>query len=143
MPQLQYTSASAPTRHPFALQAAKFSLYAPIAVVLLNIMMTGLRQNPQSGTESAMRAVNLSVGIISMTILLAGLILGIVALFGIKRHGPEKIMLRAIVGVSINVVLLSLFVLVLITALLIVHRPAAVKPPPPSPMSFLHKTPPH
>src|SRR5688572_19184773 len=77
----------------FGEQAARFSLYAPFAVLLIGLLTLGNRD--QWG-------VGITIGVINILLLVAGLGLGIVALLSMRRFGRERILGRAIVGILLN-----------------------------------------
>lgn len=52
--------------------------------------------------------VKIITGSLSVLLILLGFVFGIVALFGVRRHGRKGILGRAIVGVCINGVLIAL-----------------------------------
>ena len=78
----------------FPKQAAIFSLCAPFISFLISIVV-----RPQLQGD---RIATIVLGSISSLIILAGLVFGIMALVATKRHGREGIFGRAIVGTTIN-----------------------------------------
>jgi hypothetical protein len=80
-------------KEPFAVQAAKFSLWAPLILIVINLAakMAGL-------DESVLTAIG---GVAAISYVVA-FILGIVALFGIRKHGRQGILVRAVLGIMIN-----------------------------------------
>jgi hypothetical protein len=86
-------------REPFAVQAAKFSMWAPLILILINMAarMAGL-------DDSVLMAIG---GVAAISYVVA-FILGIVALFGIRKHGRHGILVRAVLGILINGLILGL-----------------------------------
>ena len=101
---------------PFARQAAKASWLAPFIAIVMGFFGNALANSNPDGPSS--RTVSLVVGALALIIVLAGLILGVLALFGIKKHGARGILVPAIVGI----VLSSGYLYLLISAILIVRR---------------------
>src|SRR6266540_1637911 len=50
------------------------------------------------------------IELIALALMLVGLALGVISLFGIRRHGTKHILAPALVGILINGLLLSIFV---------------------------------
>jgi len=94
-PPKQYTQE--PTT-PFAEHAAKFSLYAPVAVFLVGCCMFGNKD----------RGVGLALAGLSVLLITAGLCLGIFAVVSVKKYGPERILGRAISGIILNGIALAM-----------------------------------
>src|SRR4029079_2571363 len=98
---------------PFAEHAAKFSLYAPIAVFLLGCCMFGNKD----------RGVGLALAGLSMLLVAAGLCMGIFALLSVRKYGPERLLGRAVGGIILNGIALAM-----IGGLLVMARsPAVIK----------------
>ena len=74
---------------PFSQQAAKGSWVSFVAVTV--ILLIG----KQSGS-----AVILDIAAIILAVM--GIIAGIIALFGIRKHGVKKILAPALVGITLN-----------------------------------------
>jgi hypothetical protein len=74
-------------------QAARFSLYTPITVGLINCFTMGNRD--QAGVATAILAIN-------VCLILAGFGLGIYALLSMRRFGRQRILWRSIVGLTWN-----------------------------------------
>lgn len=87
---------------PFAEQAAKFSMYAPLAAFLINCCIYSNKE------RSAVMAL-MWLGIL---LIVAGFGLGIFALISVKKYGPERILGRAIVGVILNGLALAMILYV-------------------------------
>ena len=84
----------------FPKQAALFSLVAPFVGFGIGIF----GQQAVQGN----RAAAIILGCISTLLILTGFVLGIIALFGIKKYGKKGILGRAIAGVCINGVIILL-----------------------------------
>jgi hypothetical protein len=83
-----------PPANSFARQAALCSVIAPF--ISFGIGIFG--QQAVQGN----RAAAVILGGVSMLLILAGFIFGIVALFGMKKHGPKGILGKALAGICIN-----------------------------------------
>jgi hypothetical protein len=94
-----------PPANSFARQAALFSLLAPVVSIGINLF-------GQQGVQGN-RIGMIILGGTCTLIILAGFVLGIVALFGTKKHGRKGIFGRAIAGICINGILI-LFMLIAI-----------------------------
>jgi uncharacterized membrane protein YeaQ/YmgE (transglycosylase-associated protein family) len=81
----------------FAHQAAKLSWACPIIVFLL--LMFGRQVSSP-----------VILDLIALLLIVVGLIFGVIALFGISKHGRKGILAPAIVGIIINGLLLFIFV---------------------------------
>jgi hypothetical protein len=103
---------------PFPVQAAKFSLYVPIVIVVLNCVLNSTLNKPNdtAASTSMNHVALLLIGILCQLGLVAGLVLGIVALFGIKKHGAKRILPRAITGILLNAFFLAASIAVLVMA---------------------------
>jgi hypothetical protein len=84
-------------KEPFAVQAAKFSLWAPLVAIVVNIAARTTSDITQQG-----------IGFVALGLYVMGLILGVVALFGMGRHGRKGILVRAVLGVCLNGAMLGL-----------------------------------
>jgi hypothetical protein len=119
-PQICYTDTSAaagydsrnmrPTRssgetQSFGEQAARFSLYVPLAVIFIGCLTRG--NSDQPGVAMAMFWIN-------VLLIIGGFVLGIVALATVKRYGPERIVGRAIFGIIFNGLALAVLASVLL-----------------------------
>src|SRR5438105_7328743 len=90
-------------------QAAKASWVAPIITVVLGFLTsTSVGRNGDTAT--------LVVAVLNVLLLLLGLVFGVFALFGVRRHGKPGILAPAVVGVCING---SLIVLMAVSVLLL------------------------
>lgn len=87
----------------FSHQAAKLSWACPIIILVLGML-------------SRQAGVRVIIEIASLAIIVAGLLCGIIALFGIRTHGKRGILAPAIVGILINGALLFIFVTNFLTA---------------------------
>jgi hypothetical protein len=89
-------ASSAPESKILAKQAAKASWLAPILVWFLGALGAGL----------GARVIVDSIGLL---LIIGGLLLGILSLLGIRKHGAQGILLPAVVGITINALLLVIF----------------------------------
>lgn len=87
-----------PGKQPFAKQAARFSAWAPAICILLSVVTTPLAKEP---------GLRMMFAWVSLFLLIAGFILGIVALFGMRKHGRKGILLPAILGTVLNFLFLG------------------------------------
>jgi hypothetical protein len=90
-------------------QAARFSLYAPFVVFLIAAIGRG---SHEPGVAIALVSIN-------MLLILAGFVLGIFALVSIRRYGSQYILGRAIGGLLLNgmaITVILIFVLPLLLA---------------------------
>ena len=87
----------------FAHQAAKLSWACPIVVFVLVAF----------GGQVGARVI---IELIALLLIVVGLIFGVIALFGISKHGTKGILAPAIVGIIINGLLLLIFVMNFMTA---------------------------
>src|ERR1700744_702258 len=78
-------------------QAAKLSWICPLLIFLL--LMVGKQLNAP-----------LAIDLIGVFLMVLGLVFGIVALFGISKHGVKGILFQAAVGITINGLLLFIFI---------------------------------
>jgi hypothetical protein len=91
----------------FTVQAAKASWIIPI--ITIGIMVVGRSAfNAQFGA--------LLLGGIIILFLVIGIILGIIGLFGCKRHGPKATVIPSLIGILLNGGLLSLLLIIAVTA---------------------------
>ena len=88
---------------PFAVQAAKASWAAPLLTIAIGFGAKTVSADPETG-----RTIMLIAGLISILLVLAGLVLGVVALFGIPKHGMKGILLPSIIGIALCSLWLSL-----------------------------------
>jgi hypothetical protein len=89
--------AEKPAGKAFAHQAAKASWAGPIVVFVLLVF----------GHQIASQVL---LELIALALILAGMGLGIAALFGIRKHGRKGILVPALVGLVINGLLLLIFI---------------------------------
>ncbi len=78
-------------------QAAKLSWACPIIVFVLVAF----------GGQVGARVI---IELIALLLIIVGLASGVIALFGISRHGPKGILAPAMVGIILNGLLLFIFV---------------------------------
>jgi hypothetical protein len=77
----------------FGEQAARFSLYAPLMVLVIGIFRYANKSQPQ--------ILYILLGV-NLFLVLAGSLLGIAALLSMRWYGRRGILVRAVVGVVIN-----------------------------------------
>jgi hypothetical protein len=87
----------------FASQAATFSLVAPLLCIGMNVFA--------GETVHGNRIAMMVLGGTCALLIIAGLVLGIVALFATRRHGRKGILGKAVAGVCINGIIVALMVL--------------------------------
>lgn len=97
-----------PAKEPLAVQAAKFSLYAPIVAVFLGFLSTTMKLDAarDSVTSRGVASGQAVIGIVNMVLIALGFIAGIYALACIKKVGKRGILWRSVFGLSINSVLI-------------------------------------
>ncbi len=84
----------AETRESFGVQAARFSLLAPLTVVLIGVLTRlSLGQFPR---------VVIAIAWINAGLIVIGFLLAIAALISMRRFGPDRILIQGIVGGVIN-----------------------------------------
>jgi predicted membrane protein len=81
----------------FTHQAAKASWIAPLVVIALFVF----------GHQVAARVI---LELIALVLIVAGICLGIAALFGIRKHGRKGIFAPALAGLILNGLLLFIFI---------------------------------
>ena len=84
---------------------AKNSWQLPLMTLLLMVFLTPVIKDPK---------VSILMGIIYLLLFLGGLICGILACFGTKTHGKKRILTPGIVGVTLNLSILSLLIAIAI-----------------------------
>jgi len=84
---------------PFAVQAAKASWIAPLMAIVLGIAGTTFASGDSHTDPETLRTIALILGGICGVIVVAGLVFGIAALFGIRKHGAKGILLPSIIGI--------------------------------------------
>ncbi|MHC4087017.1 MAG: DUF4190 domain-containing protein [Planctomycetota bacterium] len=93
------TPAAQTAKTPFARQAAKASWVAPLLCLSLSYL-----------TKPASRVGNMAMVIFMLSFIVAGLVFGIIALFGIRKYGRKGILKPAIAGIIVNVLFISLII---------------------------------
>jgi hypothetical protein len=88
-------------KKPFAFQAAQASLLAPLTAVGVSIVV-----NVGMGNQATPLA-KIITGSLCVLLIVLGLVFGIVALFGVRRHGSKGILGRAVAGVCVNGILIA------------------------------------
>lgn len=94
-----------PKPNSFAHQAAKASWIIGVVVVFL-------------GFGKRIAGLGLALDLVTLLVVVVGLVLGTVALFGIRKYGPKGILANALVGIAIN----GLFLLIFLTNFLAAVR---------------------
>jgi hypothetical protein len=87
-----------PTPNAFAHRAAKASWIICVVVMLLN------------GFGKRIVGLGVALELVAFLGLVVGLVMGIVALFGIRKYGTKGILANALVGIVINGLFLLIFV---------------------------------
>jgi hypothetical protein len=108
-----------PEKLPFPYQAAKASWMAPLLAIALGFAGTTMLQNNQNLGEQgagAIRSGKIVIGLIAIAIVVVGIVFGILALFGIKKHGPKGILIPSIAGLLLSSGYLYLVVSTLLIA---------------------------
>jgi hypothetical protein len=101
-------SPPAPTKKPFAYQAAQVALWAPLIALFIGIgANSALRNTSGASSDSMTRIAWIIVGGFNLLLLLLGLVMGIVALVGASRHKFKGIVGRAVAGIVISVLFLG------------------------------------
>ena len=95
---LGYKSQQPAASGSFAPLAARLSWLAPIVAIVFLVVAGGVGE-----TEPVARII----GVVGMLILLAGIALGIIALANVRRAGRDGVLGPAIVGLSVNFLLLA------------------------------------
>src|SRR5438876_9287575 len=105
----------------FASQAAKGSWVSAAMIFLLVAL----------GQRTGARVI---IEFVALFIMVAGLILGVIALFGIRKYGTKGILAPAVVGIAINGLLLFIFLTNFIAA-----RAKAQREEKPSPSTVVQR----
>lgn len=92
-------------KKPFAFQAAQASLLAPLTAVGVSIVV-----NAGMGNQAS-PLVKIITGSLCVLLIVLGFVFGIVALFGVRRHGKKGILGRAIAGIAINGVIIAFMII--------------------------------
>jgi hypothetical protein len=87
----------APQTPAFAHQAAKLSWACPVVVFVM--LALGRRFSAP-----------VIIDLVALLLIVVGLAFGVIALFGIPKHGVKGILAQALVGIILNGLLLSIFV---------------------------------
>lgn len=86
-------------KEPFAVQAAKASWLAPVIAVALNFFVNIVVSGDGRTDLATKHIIILVSGGLAIAIVLSGLVLGIIALCGIQRHGAKRIVVPALIGI--------------------------------------------
>jgi len=100
---------------PFARQAAKGSWVSAVIVFLLLAF----------GGRTGARAV---LELVALLLIVAGFVLGVVAIFGIRKHGKKGILAPALIGIIINAVLIFIFLTNFLAARARAQRRSDIRP---------------
>lgn len=111
---------SQPAAAPFAKKAATFSAVAPFVGMAINIF--GRHAAPDN------RTLVIVLGAASTLLVVAGFVCALVGLFGVRRHGPQGILGRALAGAFMNGLLIAVM-LVTLSAMLKTGGQAPQPPP--------------
>jgi hypothetical protein len=113
-----------PGKLSFPQQAARASWIAPCIALGLGVVSNSVLNNghPRGSAENTAQMV---VGGVTVLMIVTGLVLGVIALFSVRRHGREKILTPAIVGVCINGVMVGLLAMGVLFAISIAKRTRA------------------
>jgi hypothetical protein len=104
--------AAAPAKQPFSHQAARFSLYAPVVLVVLNVAFKsqlGAVQGPDTSRQLAIAWAALSV-----LVQMACFVMGLVGFVGGISRGAAWTIVIATIGILLNGGILVLSVLALL-----------------------------
>jgi hypothetical protein len=99
----------APSTKSFSRQAANLSWICPIVTIIIFVLLILSRQ-------TVPRKIIALVASGALCLIVIGLMFGIVALFGLSKHGTKGILAPAIVGIIVNGLLLSFVVTNFLTA---------------------------
>ena len=91
----------------FGEQAARFSVYVPVCVLLIGCFA---RSNSDPNVSLILFWLNVSL-------ILAGFVLGIIVLLSMKQYGTEGILGRAIAGILLNGLCIGLLIVVMLPLL--------------------------
>src|SRR4051812_25073665 len=91
-------------KQPFSVQAARFSLYAPLVGIAVNCFA---RAGTSSMKPEEQRSVGLTIGVIALLLYVTGLGLGIAALATMRSDTRDQVLWRAILGIVFNGLILS------------------------------------
>ena len=80
-------------------QAARFSLYVPVAVLMLGFCISTMLQKERSTV--------LAIAYFNLVLMVLGFLAGVIALVAMKKYGREGILYRAVGGVILNGLLLA------------------------------------
>ena len=100
------TSTSAKTRS-ISKMAASLSWVCPLFAVIIIVLVL-----LSPGTDTGMRKIYAGAIASALLLVVIGMVLGVVALFGIFRHGAKGIRVPAIIGLIFNGLLLLLGLMV-------------------------------
>lgn len=81
---------------PFLVEAAKLSWIAPIVAIVISI----------GNSQDA----NLGVALLSLALLAAGFVLGVIGLFGVSKYGAKRTLVPALIGAGSSFALLAFMI---------------------------------
>jgi hypothetical protein len=105
---------------PFAKQAAKASWVAPLVAIVLGIAARAIIEGNRDMDVETVRSIFVIVGAIAILIAALGLVLGLVALFGISKHGARGILIPSVIGILLS----SAYLYLVVSTFLTVRRMA-------------------
>jgi len=95
------------TRKPFAYQAAKFALWAPVTVFFIGLVFRGAMENAQeSGDQGTLKAIGWIMISLGITLELTAAGLAIYALAAVRRLGAKGLLVRSIIGLALALIFL-------------------------------------
>jgi hypothetical protein len=101
--------AEPPATGRFARLAATFSILAPLAVLLVDVLVRFVRT-----IHPHIRGIHLANIAIDLLLIISGLVFGIIALVATKRHGRKGILGKALIGTCVNGLIVLLAVPILL-----------------------------
>jgi hypothetical protein len=106
---------------PFAFQAAKASWLAPLIAIGLGIAGTVMLPIHPGMEEEAVHTARIGkvvIGLIAVAIVLVGVVLGVLALFGVRKHGARGILAPSLIGLLLS----SGYLYLLVSTILLVQQ---------------------
>lgn len=101
---------AAPAKAPFAVQAAQYAFWAPIVVLVMGCVLN-LGQVRGDAPRQMSAYVYLALAVFNGLVALSAVIMGGIALAGIRKHGKARILVRAIAGMVLGLGILSMYFL--------------------------------
>src|SRR4051794_36327902 len=93
--------AAATAKPPFAVQAAQFAFWAPIVAIIIGCAANSALNQPRDVSSSS-GAASLVIGVFSLVILAASLVLGTIALIGARKQKIKGVVTRSIIGMTLS-----------------------------------------